>query len=146
MSKTADLVRRMGMKRKKQLETRDVIEAIEVAVPPERVATVLASGALASWQAADGTVTFRGDIVGDHVEATLRIEVMTPSFIALACEDCAPDLGWTGTRAHLAIARTAGGSRVAVVHAGVPANGASRELWWGFLGELAATFRGAIAA
>jgi hypothetical protein len=150
MSKTAGLVRRMGMKKQKPLATRDVIDAIEVAAPPDRVVALLSGGALTTWHHAAGTVTFRGDIVGDHVVARFHVDVMTPAFIALSCESTSPDLGWAGTRAHVAIApvaiaRTATGSRVAIVHAGVPANGASRELWCGFLAELAAVTRRAAA-
>ena len=129
----------------KALETRDVIEAIEVPATPESVVALLAGGKLTSWRRDGGIVEFRGDIVGEHVVATLRVEVMTPAFIAVACEDTSMDLGWAGTRAHIAIARTARGARIAVVHAGVPATGASRELWCGFFDELASALT-AIAA
>ena len=137
----------MGMtKRSKKPEVRDVIEDVEIAAAPDRVIALLGGKELASWRHKKGEIAFRFDLVGEHIVARLRVNMMTPAFIALACVSTSVDLGWTETRVHLAVARTANGARVALVHAGVPANGATREVWRGLLQELKSWLEAAAVA
>jgi hypothetical protein len=118
------------------MKTKDVIEDVELAIRPERVVELLTGSELPSWRCKQSEVTFRFDIVGEHVIAKLRVVAVTPAFLALAVASTSSDVGWAGTRVHVAVARTSQGCRIALVHAGVPANGVSRETWRTLLGEL----------
>lgn len=112
-----------------------VIEDLEMRVPPDRVMELL-TGSRDSWRVRKTAVTFRFDLVGEHVQAKLRIDHRAPALLVLVCESDSANLGWKNTRITIAIAPTSIGSRVALIHPGVSAS-ATRDVWTGFLGELA---------
>ena len=111
-----------------------VIENIEIAARPSEVQAALAR----AWRIKRDMVAWSFDIVGEHVTVKFHVATTTPTFFGLVCTGETCDLGWVGTRAHVAIAATPGGARIAVVHGGVPAEGASRDAWRQLLGELKA--------
>ncbi|HEU0030414.1 MAG TPA: hypothetical protein VFQ53_07275 [Kofleriaceae bacterium] len=120
-----------------------MIEAVIVAAPADRVHAHLVTSR-PGWRLRKGELRFAFDVVGDHVEATFHVDLATPALLALTCTATTIDLGWTTTRVHLAIASTAQGCRIALLHAGVPA-GATRDVWRQFLDELAASVTAAAA-
>ena len=91
------------------------------------------------WRAKKHEVAWSFDIVGDHATIKFHIALSTPMSLALVCTGETCDLGWVGTRAHVAVAATLQGARVAVVHGGISADGAGRDAWRQLFAELAAT-------
>jgi hypothetical protein len=117
-----------------------VIEAIDIAgATPTQVFTVLTGSTVPGWRARKTQIAWSFDIVGDHASIKLQIALATPMSLALVCTGETCDLGWVGTRPHLAFASTPTGTRVAVVHGGIPADGAGRDAWRQLFAELAAT-------
>jgi len=125
-----------------------VIESIDiVGVTPAQVLAALTGKAVAGWRAKKDEVAWSFDIVGDHATVKLHVALATNASLALVCTGETCDLGWVGTRAHVAIARTQDGARVAVVHSGIPADGAGRDAWRQLFAELAVTLEhGQVAA
>ena len=117
------------------MKPRTVIEDCELAAPPERVMALLGSSR-DSWRVAKQSVAFRFDLVGEHVVAKFRITQSGPALLVLDCESDTGGLGWSRTRITIALARTAHGSRLALVHSAVVSS-ATRDVWAAFLGELA---------
>jgi hypothetical protein len=126
------------------MKTRTVIEDLELAAPPDRVMAQL-TAARDSWRVKQQAVTFRFDLVGEHVVAKLRITRSAPELLVLECDSDSGDLGWAGTRITLALARTARGSRIALIHSAVSSS-ATRDVWAAFLAELAQRCAGASVA
>jgi len=117
-----------------------VIEAIDIAgATPSQVRAALTGSSVPGWRAKQSSIAWSFDLVGDHATIKLHVALATPSSLALVCTAETCDLGWVGTRPHLAIASTPTGSRVAVVHGGIPADGAGRDAWRQLFAELAAT-------
>lgn len=129
MSKSGWLVRRTGMSSKQ-----GVIENVDIAARPSAVQAAL----VRMWGIKRDTAAWKFDIVGEHVTAKFHVAVTTPTFLGLVCTGESCDLGWVGTRAHVAIAATGSGARIAVVHGGVPADGATRDAWRQLFDELKA--------
>ena len=117
------------------MKTRTVIEDLELAAPPDHVMALLTSSR-DSWRVAKQTVTFRFDLVGDHVVARFRIAQSGPALLVLECDSVTGELDWTRTRITIALARTARGSRIALIHSAVGSS-ATRDVWAAFLAELA---------
>lgn len=109
-----------------------IIEDIEIAARPSDVHAAL----VRTWRIRSDKAAWRFDIVGEHVTAKFHVATATPAFLGLVCTGETCDLGWVGTRAHVAIAGTPYGARLAVVHSGVPADGATRDAWRHLLGEI----------
>jgi hypothetical protein len=115
--------------------SRTVIEDLEVAAAPERVMAHLTTSR-DSWRVTRNVVTFRFDLVGEHVQAKLRVMQSAPALLVLICESETGNLGWAKTRITIALARTATGTRIALIHPG-PLGSATRDVWAAFLAELA---------
>jgi hypothetical protein len=115
--------------------SRTVIEDLEVPVPPDQVMAQLTT-TRDSWRVTKDLVTFRFDLVGEHVQAKLRITQAGPALLVLVCESETGDLGWAKTRITIALARTATGTRIALIHPG-PLGSATRDVWAGFLADIA---------
>ena len=140
LSRSAELVRRMVMKT-------SVIQAADLAATPSQVLEALTGTAVAGWRAKKSEIVWGFDIVGEHVTVKLHIAARTPASLSLVCTGETGDLGWVGTRIHLAIASTErGGARIAVVHGGIPTDGAGRDAWRQLFAELAATVEHQAAA
>jgi hypothetical protein len=130
----------MGMKT-------SVIEAADFIATPADVLEALTGSAIPGWRAKKSEIVWGFDIVGEHVTIKLHIAARTPASLSLVCTAETCELGWVGTRIHLAIAATErGGARVAVVHGGIPKDGAGREAWRQLFAELAATVEHQAAA
>jgi len=119
-----------------------VIEAIDIAgATPTQVFAALTGSSVPGWRATKKRteIAWSFDLVGDHATIKLHIALATPTSLALVCTGETCDLGWVGTRPHLAFASTPTGTRVAVVHGGIPADGAGRDAWRQLFAELAGT-------
>jgi hypothetical protein len=115
--------------------SRTVIEDLEVPAPPERVMARLTT-TRDSWRVSKDLVTFRFDLVGEHVQAKLRIAQAGAALLVLICESETGDLGWAKTRITIALARTQHGCRIALIHPG-SIGSATRDVWAAFLADLA---------
>src|SRR6266545_67588 len=109
-----------------------VIEALDIAgATPAQLLAALAGTSVPGWRATPKKqdVAWSFDLVGDHAMVKLHIALATNASLTLVCTAETCDLGWVGTRAHLAVAATPHGARIAVVHGGIPADGAGRDAW-----------------
>jgi uncharacterized protein YndB with AHSA1/START domain len=133
---------------KRAAAKRDIVDTIEIEADPAFVLAALATDeGVRGWWTTDCEIGRTEHVVrfarsGTAMTARFKVERQSLGGIALTCIDEVNGLGWLGSRLHFALARTKSGSRVAVLHTGLPATGASYETsvdgWRFFLASLKA--------
>ncbi|HEU0030416.1 MAG TPA: SRPBCC domain-containing protein [Kofleriaceae bacterium] len=127
-------------------KTKDIVDAIEIAAPPERVLGALTTSAgIAAWWTTNNTVepgrhVYRFGKGDARAEETFRVERQDARGIALACVAERNGIGWLGTRLAFALEPAGTGTRVALTHARFPAESGCYDDcvagWKHFLGSL----------
>jgi hypothetical protein len=132
MSNRREPVRRLYMKRR---QSKDIVEAIEVVADTQRVFGALSEALLGS---ADDECVFH-DRLRD-IKVRFRVEGIGPAGLLLTCTSQQRGTGWVGTRIQIALEATRSGTRVALMHSGVPGHAydTCRDSWRVFLDVVAA--------
>jgi hypothetical protein len=119
----------------KRTQSKAIVEEIEIVAEPQRVFGALSEALLGS----DDDECVLRDLHRD-IEVRFRVEGIGPAGLVLMCTSQQRGTGWVGTRVHIALAATRSGTRVALVHSGVPgrAYDKSRDGWRVFLEVVAA--------
>jgi hypothetical protein len=119
----------------KRSQSKDIVEAIEIVADTGRVFGALSE----ALRGSDDDECVLRDLLRD-IEVRFRVEGIGPAGLVLACTSQPRGTGWVGTRVQIAIAATRSGTRVALMHSGVPshAHDACRDGWRVFLDVVAA--------
>jgi uncharacterized protein YndB with AHSA1/START domain len=119
---------------------------IDIQAPTAKILAALTTkDGVAAWWTDDCDVspteaTYRFAKPQDDKTVTFRVDELTDAGVAMTCIRETNNADWLGTRLSFALSKTATGTRVALVHAGYPANNECYERctqgWSHFLGSL----------
>jgi hypothetical protein len=119
----------------KRRQSKDIVEAIEIVADTQRVFGALSEALLGS----DDDECVLRDLIR-NIEVRFRVEGIGPAGLVLTCTSQQRGTGWVGTRVQIALEATRDGTRVALMHSGLPSHAydTCRHGWRVFLDVVAA--------